>query len=83
MNTPKQYMYDDLAPHAPRKSGGTFDYDGLTWTVFAHPIRSNSGKTIVDWSVRYTSSQGHIVDKDEAPRNRRNDPDRNWGLGRD
>lgn len=83
MTKQKHYTYTELSPAAPRRTRAKFEYDGLVWTVFAHPLRSNSGKTITDWMVSYTSSEGHVVKKDETPRNRRNDESRNWGLGRE
>jgi hypothetical protein len=61
----------------------TFALGHLKWTRNAHRYPSNSGKT-AKWSSSFTSEDGHIVEDPNPPlRNRRNDPDRNWGLGRE
>lgn len=59
-----------------------FEFEGVEFTRTARPIKSNSGKTVVAWQVTFRGIDGTVI-KDEPVRNRRNDPDRNWGLGRD
>lgn len=66
-----------------REHQGEFEYDGTKWTRSASPMRSNSGKTVVHWTIGFKGEDGRIVHNlDISPpvKNRRNDPDRNWGL---
>lgn len=82
MNAPmREYTWSELEARAPKGNGSTFEHDGMVWTKFVHAVRSNSGK-FKRWSISFKSDQGHYV-PDDMPPNRRNDPDRNWGLGRE
>ena len=61
----------------------TFEHEGRRWTRHATRYPSNSGKT-AQWSASFTSDNGERVSDPHPPiRNRRNDPNRNWGLGSD
>jgi hypothetical protein len=66
-------------------SANTFTWDGTTWTRSYTPYKSNSGKTTVDSAEIFYGADGRVIGKppsDLGP-NRRNDPDRNWGLGKE
>lgn len=59
----------------------TFVHEGVDYRRHAYRQRSNSGKSS-RWSTSFTGSDGsHYVDP--IGPNRRNDPERNWGLGRE
>lgn len=65
---------------------GRFEHEGHQIIRNATPQRSNSGKSISRWVVTFhvTPPDGETyVVPDPGSSNRRNDPDRNWGLGRD
>ena len=64
------------------KDNAAFEMNGTIYTRSAHPMWSNSGKSITGWLRSFTGSDGTVISNDQI-RNRRNDPDRNWGLGRD
>jgi hypothetical protein len=74
---------------SPRARGrwmynNAFSYDGTTWRRNSCGYKSNSGMSIVAREVAYISADGRAVHKGIDRRiNRRNDPERNWGLGRD
>ncbi len=66
-----------------KKENPTFEYNGITYRDHWSPQLSNSGKT-TRWAGYLTGSDGStIVIKDDHMNNRRNDPERNWGLGRE
>jgi hypothetical protein len=68
-----KWMYANMA---------AFVFDGETWTRSATSLASNSGKTSY-WNVTYTSTGGRTATGGSGasrPINRRNDPERNWGL---
>lgn len=63
-----------------KKDNPTFEFNGVTYRDHWSPQRSNSGKT-TRWIGYLTGSDGSsIMIKDEHINNRRNDPERNWGL---
>jgi hypothetical protein len=63
-----------------KKANPTFEFDGVTYRDHWSPERSNSGKT-TRWMGYLTGSDGSsILIKDDHVNNRRNDPERNWGL---
>ena len=58
----------------------TFEFDGVAYRDHWSPQLSNSGKT-TRWMGYLTGSDGSsILIKDDHINNRRNDPERNWGL---
>jgi len=59
-----------------------FEFGGIQFARKATSLRSNSGKSTVAWQVTFRGSDGTVI-SNEPLKNRRNDPDRNWGLGRD
>src|SRR5690349_6791629 len=62
----------------------TFIHKGVVWKREMVADRSNSGKTVVQRVITFHTEDGRIVECDPGFRpNRRNDPDRNWGLGRE
>jgi hypothetical protein len=58
-----------------------FSFRGVQYRRFAYPMKSNSGKSTVGWSVTYQGDDGTCVSNSPSL-NRRHDPERNWGLGR-
>ena len=59
-----------------------FVFEGETWTRSASAVSSNSGKTKY-WTVTYTSASGRTTTGGSGATrlvNRRNDPERDWGL---
>ena len=59
-----------------------FETDGQTWTRSASYRSSNSGKTKY-WTITYRSASGRVFTGGSGatrPLNRRNDPERDWGL---
>lgn len=60
----------------------SFVHNGVTYTREAWPIKSNSGKSNVGWHVIYRGNNSTMLSNDTTILNRRNDPARNWGLGR-
>jgi hypothetical protein len=61
----------------------TFEYDGTTWARSYTPYKSNSGKSVVDSTVIFSGADGRKILKTAGSPNRRNDADRNWGLGKE
>lgn len=57
-----------------------FEFQGVLWTRFTRPMKSNSGKTTMAWNPYYVSEDRHMVGEGPAPKNRRNDSRRDWGL---
>ena len=53
---------------------------GVRYERRASRIKSNSGKTTTDWGVSFHGEDGNVIAKEKILLNRRNDPDRNWGL---
>jgi hypothetical protein len=64
-------------------SANTFEYEGTTWTRDYLPLKSNSGKNVVDSSIIFHGADGRTIHKNSGSPNRRNDSERNWGLGRE
>ena len=58
----------------------TSEYDGKTWERSWSPMMSNSGKTVIDADTIFRGADGRVIYKARGNPNRRNDPDRNWGL---
>ncbi len=82
------YRHWRTCPH-PKYSEGSkrwiqenpwFEFEGKRWQRRASFMRSNSGKTTSLRSVTYFAEDGEKVTEESSPLNRRNDPDRNWGL---
>lgn len=80
---------EESCPHPPYSKERTawlrsnhFPFDGTLWARSATPMLSNSGKSVRAWSVVYRGEDGRHVARD-ALSNRRNSPERNWGLGRE
>lgn len=75
-------------PHPPQSKEGRawlkenpwFEFNGKRWRRETSPMKSNSGKTIVAWNPTYYAEDGEVVKGFHRAPNRRNDPDRNWGL---
>ncbi len=58
-----------------------FTYDGTTWQRDRGTMKSNSGKTTYTTSETFVGADGRVVSRDNGrPLNRRNDPERDWGL---
>jgi hypothetical protein len=69
-----------------RRPPESLEHEGHNISRRAVPQRSNSGKTVLRWSSKFfvTTPTGRIYTVDDSVAlNRRNDPERNWGLGRD
>lgn len=61
-----------------------FTYAGTIWRRDRLTQTSNSGKTTYTKETTFTAADGRVVSRDAGlPTNRRSDPNRNWGLGRD
>ncbi|MGC0389141.1 hypothetical protein [Bradyrhizobium sp. USDA 241] len=80
------YNWMEQCPHQPGKkrkqwkSDNPLVFNGVTYVDHWSPQLSNSGKT-TRWAGWLTGSDGsHHTITDEHINNRRNDPDRNWGL---
>jgi len=58
----------------------SFEFDGTSWTRKVRRERSNSGKTMQLRSIVYHGADGRTVTAFDDGPNRRNDPDRDWGL---
>ncbi|WP_018703593.1 hypothetical protein [Anaeromusa acidaminophila] len=58
-------------------------FKGIRYERRSSRIMSNSGKTNTDWRVSFHGEDGTVFAKDNLCLNRRNDPARNWGLGRE
>lgn len=78
------------SPHAPRspeerrwRNETPFVYRGISFTRSRIPLRSNSGKRVVGGWTTFDGSDGSVFRNEGPALNRRNDPDRNWGLGRE
>jgi hypothetical protein len=69
-----------------RRPPSSLDYEGHKISRSATRKLSNSGKSRGAWSVSFhvtpPEGQPYTVADPISP-NRRNDPERNWGLGRD
>jgi hypothetical protein len=71
---------------SPRARGkwmhaNVFTYDGTTWHRDRGTMKSNSGKTTYTTSETFVGADGRVVSRDSGrPLNRRNDPERDWGL---
>ncbi|WP_141619265.1 hypothetical protein [Myxococcus sp. AB036A] len=56
---------------------------GVTFQVDRGEMGSNSGKSVVARWIDYRGSDGSFYAGDRPAPNRTNDPERNWGLGRE
>lgn len=70
---------------SPRARGkwmneNTFEHDGTAWTRSYNAMKSNSGKTTVDSSTSFVGADGRLFEELAGSPNRRNDPERTWGL---
>jgi hypothetical protein len=63
------------ADHGEWLKANSFTYGGVDYRREASSIRSA-------WRVTFKGEDGSVVSKDPVL-NRRNDPDRNWGAGRE
>src|SRR5512132_3843839 len=78
-----------MCPHPERSQGRakwiaqnqTFAHDGVEYKRYTRRQRSNSGKSS-RWFVSFTGNDGSHYADPVGP-NRRNDAERNWGLGRE
>ena len=78
---------DENCPKKSRTGRGKWmrenelSYGGTVWSRYRESMRSNSGKTHYTTSLSFHAADGRTVaEKMDLPLNRRNDPDRNWGL---
>lgn len=83
-----KWVDENCPSKSPRVRGkwmreNTFSHEGMVWQRDMLPYKSNSGKTIVDRSTTFCSEDGRVIRSPANSPNRRNDPDRNWGLGRE
>jgi hypothetical protein len=77
---PYSYLANPKERREWKKQNPTFEFNGVTYRDHWSPQLSNSGKT-PRWMGYLTGSDGSsIMIKDEHINNRRNDPNRNWGL---
>lgn len=83
------WVNENCPSESPRARGRwmnshKFEFDGTVWTRDRVGYKSNSGKTIVDNAVSFHGADGRVIAKSpsEFP-NRRNDSERNWGLGKE
>jgi len=60
----------------------SFAYRGVAYQRTRQSMESNSGKTSHRWT-QYDGADGSSYTNDRPQPNRRNDPERNWGLGRE
>jgi hypothetical protein len=80
---------DDNCPSQSKRARGrwmsenVFEYEGTTWTRSYVSYKSNSGKSVVDSTTVFAGADGRKIYKTAGSPNRRNDADRNWGLGRE
>jgi hypothetical protein len=81
------WNYIEKCPSDPKErkewkcENSTFEFNGVTYNHHWFSQRSNSGKTS-EWYGCLKGSDGSLIWIKERPaKNRRNDPDRNWGLG--
>lgn len=58
-----------------------FEYRGVQYTRDRYIMRSNSGKSVVGGTTTFYGADGSVFSCEGPAPNRRNDPDRNWGLG--
>jgi hypothetical protein len=83
-----KWVDENCPSKSPRARGkwmneNEFTYDGTVWQRSMTAYKSNSGKTIVDRDMVFYSADGRTLRCTSGSPNRRNDPDRNWGLGRE
>ena len=58
-----------------------FEFDGTVWKRNWGAMTSNSGKTKTTTSEVFVGADGRTIGYQlDIPLNRRNDPNRNWGL---
>lgn len=79
-----KWVDDNCPSQSPRARGkwmhaNTFTYDGTTWKMQSMGYKSNSGKT-TRYETVFVGEDGRRVESMPVPKNRRNDPERNWGL---
>jgi len=60
-----------------------FLFRGARYTRDRVVMRSNSGKTVVGSRTMFTGPDGAVFASEPMSPHRRNDPERNWGLGPD
>ena len=81
-----QWVNEGCPSRSPRTRGrwmreNTFTYAGTTWTRNAQSMESNSGKTTYTLSQTFCGADGRVVHEETGrPLNRRNDPERDYGL---
>jgi hypothetical protein len=84
----EEAFWADVNATGRKPAGGyTFTFQGCEVRRDSVPLRSNSRKSIVAWRSAFyvTSPSGvpYMVHDERGAPNRGNDPERNWGLGRD
>jgi rubredoxin len=75
-------------PYPPRSKEGKawlkdhprFAWDGAVWRWSYSVMLSNSGKSVRDYGQTFFAEDGRTSADPRLPPNRRNDPERNWGL---
>jgi hypothetical protein len=80
-------LNDIFFHHHPKGGEAVLEIGGVKVRKSLVPFRSNSGR-LRDWDVRYSwegmGGKPHEIRKESRfAENRRNDPARNWGLGRE
>jgi hypothetical protein len=58
-----------------------FIHRGVAYERTRTVMRSNSGKSVVGGETQFLGADGSLFESAPLARNRRNDPERNWGLG--
>lgn len=79
-------FWNEAKAKGVKRPPDSLEHEGHEITRHAFPQKSNSGKSTSRWSVsfRVTTPDGGVYSVDDPVEpNRRNDPNRNWGLGRD
>jgi hypothetical protein len=64
-----------------KRENSTFEFNGVTYNNHWFSQRSNSGKTSELYGCLKGSDGSLIWIREPPAKNRRNDPERNWGLG--
>lgn len=80
---------DRACPYPPRSAAAkqwlataSFMYRGIAYQRTRESMESNTGKSS-RWWTEYDGADGSSYTNDRPQPNRRNDPGRNWGLGRE
>jgi hypothetical protein len=80
----RESPHPEHSPEARRWRQETpFLHRGARYTRDRSVMRSNSGKTVVGGRTTFSGPDGTMFAGERPALNRRNDPERNWGLGPD